>query len=112
MVERRILDFKDPDDGIERTAIADMAKFSVLDVISGGALRLGDRSDVGHRNVEKLSKRVDEATDQPWASDAVDLRMLARDPFVLDCTQLLSRRQTGLLPSRNATFEIGGLDAG
>src|SRR5262245_16573203 len=105
MVERRILDFKDSDDRIERAAIADVAKFNVLDVIGGRTLRLGHRGDVGQGHVEKFSKRVDETTDQPWARDTVDLRMLARDPFVFDCTKVLARRQTGGAPFRNTTFE-------
>src|SRR5262245_32753634 len=104
MVERRVLDLKDSDDRVEGATIADVTEFRVLDVIGGRALRLGNGDDIGRRHVDELGKRIDEATDQPWARDAVDLGMFARDPFVFDGAEVLARRQAGCSPSRDAAL--------
>src|SRR5258705_8832947 len=98
MVERRIVDFKDSDDGVEGATIAHMTKFRIFGVVGRRALRLGNSDDLSHGNIEELGQWIDKAADQPWARDAVDLGMLAGDPLVFDRAKVLARRQPGCSP--------------
>ncbi len=84
MVESRVFDFEMSYDRVERTMIPGVPKLSALDVVGGSGPFLGDGQDVGCWNVNELSIRIDEPADQPRTGDAVDLGMLARDPFAAD----------------------------
>src|SRR5262249_43672408 len=55
---------------------------------------------------------IDEATDEPWTGDAVDLWMLAGHPFVFGWPALAARRKAAFLPALDASFEVARLQAG
>src|SRR5262249_32518886 len=96
---------------IEGAALADVAELRVLDVVRRAVDVLGDLADLIRRHVDELGARVDEAADQPGTRDAIDLRMLARDPFVFHRAALSPRRQARVFPAGNAAFEIAGLNS-
>src|SRR4051812_43071311 len=81
--ESRIMYVVGAHDRIERAELADVAKCYSRDVIGCASDILRDLCDVLYRYVDEFRLRIDEAADQPWTGDAVDLRVLARDPFVL-----------------------------
>ena len=89
-----------------------------LDVERSCREALGDRVDLRRRDEQEHRARIDEATDEPGAGDAVDLRPRARDP---DCASLLVERrhlggrhcrQVGLAPALEAVFEPVRRNAG
>src|SRR5262245_32554930 len=82
MVESWIVNVVDAHDCVERAAIVHMPKLDALDVVYR---RTGVRGDVKHiaqRDVDELRIRIEEAADKPWTGDAIDFRMLPRNPFV------------------------------
>src|SRR3954466_8703774 len=81
MVESRILDAVDAQDGVERAALALVGELDPVDVVRCSARLFGDLEHVLGRDVNELRLRIDEAPDQPWTGDAVDLRPFARHPF-------------------------------
>src|SRR5215469_8944226 len=68
--------------------------------------------DAFGRDIEKGRLGVDEPPDQPGAGDAVYLRSLARDPAWRRRAGLVTQRQPGLFPGRDAAFEKSRIDAG
>ena len=62
---------------VERTAIAFMAD-DALDVVRRSADLHRDPEDSAGRDVSEFRIRINEASDQPGAGNAVDLGMLAR----------------------------------
>src|SRR5258708_30484419 len=81
MVERRVLDVVDPQNGVERAALAFMREFHAIDVVWYPARLLSDGEDLILRDVDELGIGIDEAPDQPGTCDTVDLRMVARHPL-------------------------------
>src|SRR5712692_2545014 len=81
VVERRIGDPVDAQEGIERAAIAFMGELDAGDVVGRGAGLLGGRQDAIRRYVDEGCGRIDETPDQPGAGDAVDLRPLPGHPL-------------------------------
>src|SRR5215510_2902284 len=67
--------------GIERTGWAAMAPEYAVDVERRGVEALGDSRDFRRHHEQKHGIGVDEATDQPWTSDAVDLWPAPRHPY-------------------------------
>src|SRR5262245_31218474 len=115
MIERRVDDPVDAQEGVERTAIAFMSEFDTGNVVGSGAGFLGGRQDPVRRHIDEGRDRVDETTDQPGAGDAVDLRPLPRHPLrwslSLFCA-LAPKREILRLPGAEAAGEIGGAGAG
>ena len=83
-----------------------------------GAVSLGHARNLRDRDEEEYRAWVDEAANQPWASNAIDFRPGAGDP---DGTPLTvqrrhfarrQQRQPGLCPALKAVFEYIGSDAG
>ena len=68
-------------DRLERALLAVMAELDVLHVVGNGVEALGLVHHLVGRGEDELGVLVDEFPDQPGAGDAVDLHMLARDPF-------------------------------
>jgi len=58
-----------------------MSELDPRHVIGHSTLLLGHGRHVRRRHVEELGFRVDEALDQPRASDPVDAGVLAGNPF-------------------------------
>ena len=81
MVESRILDAVDTQDGVERAALAFVGEFDPVDVVGRSARVFGDVEHVLGRDVNELRLWIDETSDQPWTGDAVDLRVLPRTQF-------------------------------
>src|SRR5262245_27852436 len=73
VVEGRILDVVGLHDRIERTAVTNVAELDALDVVWRAADLLRDSLDPFRWNVDEFGQRVDEAADQPWARNAIDL---------------------------------------
>src|SRR5262245_21169112 len=111
-VEGRILDVVGLHDRIERTAVTTGAELDSLAVVWRASTLLRANLDRFRWNVDDFLERIDEAADQPWARDAIDLGMFARDPLVRASPGLPARGQAVLLPTCDAAFDIGGLEAG
>src|SRR5262245_18058230 len=110
-IQRRILDVENAHDRIERAAIADVSKLDALDVVGNGASLLGNGQDVVWGDIDEFPERIDEATDQPWARDAVDLGMLSGDPLVQGPAEVAAGRQAPLVPTGEAIRQIACVDA-
>src|SRR5262245_41352750 len=80
MIECRVGDLIDAQEGIERTAITLVREFNPSDIVGRGAGFFGGRQDPARRHVDEGRGRVDETPDQPRAGDAVDLWPLPRHP--------------------------------
>src|SRR5439155_13129485 len=112
MIERWVIDFINPYDRIERATVADVTELSAFDVVWNRLPLLGDCGNIVGRNVNEFRKWIDEPPDEPGTGDAVDLRMLSRDPLIVQCPHLFARRQTHLFPTCKAALEVRGLDSG
>src|SRR5262249_27082771 len=112
MVQRLIVNVVDADDCIKGTVLADVAEFSIFDVVRRASYLTGDLGDLTWRDIDEFGIGVDEAADQPRARNAVDLRMLARDPFVFRRAALSPCGQTRFLPAGNAAVKICSLKSG
>ncbi|GCC47213.1 hypothetical protein chiPu_0031396, partial [Chiloscyllium punctatum] len=110
MVERRILDLVDAQNGIERAAFALVREFHAIDIVGNPARPLGDRDDLILRDVDELRIRIDEAPDQPGASNTVDLRVFTCHPLARGGADVAARREPLLSPIRNTAFEEIRLD--
>ena len=109
--ERGVLDVVDLEEGIEAAQLAVMReRLGAGDVVRGRAGRGGHGEDALGRCEQECRLRFDEAADEPWAGDAVDLRPLAGHPFTRVRHALIAQRQPELGPSRDASFEIAGAD--
>src|SRR3954454_2756538 len=102
MVERRIMEIIGPHDRIKTAAIAVVPESDALNVVRSRARVLRDSADFAGRHVNIFGERIDETADQPWTGDAVDLGMLARDPFVRVGVYNLPGRQLSLIPADKA----------
>src|SRR5262249_2350045 len=115
MIERRVDDPVDAQEGVERTAIAFMSEFDTGNVVGRGAGFLRGCQDPVRGHIDEGRGRVDETPDQPRAGDPVDLRPLPRHPLrwslSLFCP-LAPKRKILLVPGAEATGEIGGGGAG
>src|SRR5260370_11632889 len=93
MIERRVLDVVDAQNGIERAALAFMREFHAIDVVGYPARLLSDGKDLILRDVDELGIGIDEPPDQPGPGDAVDLRMLSRQPLAWGSPDVPASRQ-------------------
>ena len=107
MIERRILDVVDSQNGVERAALAFMREFDSIDVVGSSAHRLGDIENLLCRDVNEFRAWVDKASDQPGAGNSIDLRMLSGDPFGRRL-KISAGWQTSLGPGGEATFKMAG----
>ena len=112
MIESRILDVVDPQNRIERTALALVRELHVLDVVGRRAGLFGHGKHRFLGDVDEICAGIDEALDQPRAGDAIDLRALSRDPFPRSHPDVAAGRQSVLGPAGKSAIEIDGLDAG
>src|SRR3954469_23433863 len=110
MVERRILDAVDAQDGVERAALAFVREFDPVDVVGRSARLFGDVEHILGRDVNELRLRIDETPDQPWTSDAIDLRVLSRHPLAWRWAQRPARRQTLCNPAVDTTLQVDRID--
>src|SRR3954452_21667410 len=98
MIERRILDLIDAQNGIERAAFALMGEFHAIDVVRDPTGLLGNGEDLILRNVDELCIRIDEAADQPGASNSVDLWVFACHPLARSRADVATGGQSLLSP--------------
>src|SRR6266436_10074975 len=105
MIERRILDLVDAQDGIERATIALVRKFHAVDVVRNPTHLLGNRNDLILRDVDELRIRIDEAADQPGAGNSVDLWVFSRDPLARSWTNVATGGQSLLNPIGDTAFQ-------
>src|ERR1700716_1740723 len=105
MVERRIPDVVDAQDGIERAALALVGEFHAVDVIRDSAGAFGDRNDLILRNVDELRVGIDEAPDQPGTGDAVDLWMFACNPLAWGSPDVAAGWEPLVRPTRGNPLE-------
>src|SRR6478736_6699778 len=95
---------------------ASAANTALNRLVSGETLRrgveaLGDLRNFGRCDEEHNGRRIDKAADQPWASNAVDLRLLARHPDGAAASVAfrnlvgVNGRELRLLPGDLAAFE-------
>src|SRR4029077_416413 len=89
---------------IERAAFANVSELDPFDVIGGAADAGGRIRNLIRRHVDEFRVGFDEAADEPWASNAIDLGMFARHPFVLGRITLAAGRQAQFLPTSNAAL--------
>src|SRR6185312_4967571 len=68
-------------DALERATAVFVPEIHPRDVIGRRTLASSDIQDVSSGDVEELRLRIDEPPDQPGAGDAIDLGVLACDPF-------------------------------
>src|SRR3954462_12289665 len=81
-VQRRVLQAKMADEAVEGAQLAVMRKrLGTRNVIRRRASLPCDSEDLLGGNVQELGVRLDEASDQPWAGNAVDLGTFASDPL-------------------------------
>src|SRR6266566_8093142 len=111
MIERRVLDFVDAQNGIERAALALVRELHPVDVVGYPAHLLSDGKNLILRDVNELRIGVYEASDQPRAGDTVDLWMFACHPLARSCPDVAACRQSLLSPIRNAAFQKVRLDS-
>src|SRR3989442_12674073 len=111
MVESRVIDVVNAQDGIKRTAITLVTELDTLDVVWGRTGLPSDGKYVAERHIDEFRMWVDETADQPGAGDAVDLWMFPRDPFIWRLAKVPAGRQTLGGPSSESSFDISGLDA-
>src|SRR5258705_11732932 len=111
MVERRILDRIDAQNGSERAAFALVRELHPVDVVGYPAHLLSDGKNLILRDVNELRIGVDEASDQPRAGNAVDLRVFSRHPLARSSPDITTRGQSLFSPIRNAAFQEVRLDA-
>src|SRR5262249_17871223 len=81
VIESRIFNVVDAQDGVERATLAFVREFDAVDVVGRATDFLGKGHHLARWHVNEFGLRVDETRNQPRASDAVDLRSLARYPF-------------------------------
>src|SRR5271156_59812 len=105
MIQRRISDPVDSDDGVERAALALMGELDAVNVVRRGVERFGARNNFRRRHIKEFGPGIDEALDQPRAGDAVDLRTLARDPCARVIVPLASKRRYRLR-DRSRLFRV------
>src|SRR5437868_3702198 len=94
MIERRLLDVVDAQDGIERAAFTLVREFHPIDVVRNPSGPLGNGNNLILRDVDEFCSGVDEAPDQPWAGNAVDLWALSRHPLARTGADVAARRQS------------------
>ena len=112
MVECRIPDAVDAQDGVEGAALAFVGEFDSVDVVRRSANLIGDVENGLGGNVDELRLRIDEAPDQPRTGDAVDLRTLARDPFARRRADRAAGRQPVCDPAGDAILQIDRVEPG
>src|SRR5215212_10355502 len=103
MIEGRMFDSVDADNGVERAAVVHVPELDAFNVIGRSAYILSHLGNVIRRHVNKFRVRIHEAADQPGTGNAVNLGMFARHPFVFGRPALAARRKIALLP---ATWEV------
>src|SRR5882672_240918 len=105
MIERRILDLVDAQDGVERTTLALMRKFHLIDVVRNPTRLLGNGKNLILGDVDEFCIGIDETSDQPGTGDTVHLRVFACHPFARSSTDAAACRQSPLSPIGNAAFQ-------
>src|SRR6476660_6652598 len=105
MIQRRILDLVDAQDGIERAAFALMREFRAVDVVRDPAGFLGNGEDLILRDVDEFCVRIDEATDQPGTGNSVDLRVFACHPLARGRADVATGGQSVLSPVSNTALQ-------
>src|SRR3978361_140963 len=111
MVESRILDAVDAQDGVERAALAFVREFDPVDVVGRPPGLFGDLEHVLGRDVNELRLRIDETPDQPWTGDAVDLRVLPRHPFARRSPDRPVGRKTIVDPIGDPALQVTRINA-
>src|SRR5258705_1367729 len=111
MIERRILDLVDAQDGVERTTLALMRNFKLIDVVRNPTRLLGNGKNLILGDVDEFCIGIDETSDQPGTGDTVDLRVFACHPFARSSADVAACRQSLLSPIGNATFQKVCLDS-
>ena len=101
-----ISDIVDAEEGVERASLAFMAEFNVGNVIGDGALGLGFLEHLPSGHIDKLCIGVDEAANEPGTRNAIDFRLLARDPFLRVGRKLSARRKPLCEPTSEAAIKI------
>src|SRR5258705_4002399 len=99
MIERRIPDVVDAQDGIERAAFALMREFHTIDVVRDPTGLLGDGKDLILRDVDELCIGIDKAAYQPGTGNTIDLRVFACHPLARSA-DVAARGQSLLSPIR------------
>ena len=100
-------------EGIEAAAVSHMGKFDIRDIVGRRTGFLGNGQHPVPRHEQELGFLVDEPRDEPGASNAVDDRSFASDPFHGFVPPMQFGATVGaveaLLPARspltNATFK-------
>ena len=82
MIKRGIMDVVNAHDGVKGTSIPNMAKLNVLHVIWRCIHLCGRCKHLVGWHVDEVGKGVDKAANQPGTSNAINLGMLARHPFI------------------------------
>src|ERR1700726_5182990 len=98
MIECRVLDVVDAQDGVERAALAFMGEFHPIDVVRNSAGLLRDGDDLILGNIDEFRVGIDEAPDEPGTGDAVDLRVFSRHPLAWSCPDVAACGQSLLNP--------------
>jgi hypothetical protein len=83
VVECRVLDVVDAQDGVERAAFALMREFHGIDIVRNPTRPLGDGENLFLRDIDEFCIGIDKAPDQPGTSNAINLRMFSRNPLAL-----------------------------
>src|SRR4051794_13634766 len=106
MIKRGILDIENSHDGVERAVIAHVTELGSLDVVRNGVALVSNGQDVAWGHIDELPKWIDEAADQPWTSNAVDLGVLAGYPFVQGPADIAAGWQASVVPASKAVHQI------
>src|SRR5581483_8644007 len=104
MIERRVSDLVNAQDRVERAALAFVREFDAVDVVRRGARLFGYGENLILGHIDELRVRIDEAADQPWAGNAVDLWTLPRHPLAGTGPEIAARRQALRNPTLDAAF--------
>src|ERR1700736_1034227 len=105
MIKRLVLDVVDAQDGIERAAFAFMREFHPVDVVRNPARLLRDGNNLILGDIDEFRNGIDEASYEPGTGDAVDLRVLSRNPPAWRRPDVAARRQSVLSPIGDAAFQ-------
>src|SRR5437660_12398796 len=105
MIERRVINVVDAQDGIERAALTLVREFHPIDVVGRSTRLERNGNNLVLRNVDEFCTGIDEATDQPRAGNSVDLRAFPRHPLAGTGADVAARRQSLLDPIAEAAFQ-------
>src|SRR5229473_5657271 len=110
MVECRVLDVVDAQDGVERAAFALMREFHGIDIVRNPTRPLSDGENLFLRDVDKFCIGIDKSPDQPGAGNSVDLWVFARHPLARSRPDVTTRGQSLFGTTSNAAFQEVSFD--